>query len=80
MFSTFGGDFLIRKFKNPVEMRRFLSLVVVERVLRRERESKDPENLQHMSGGVNYLSKFLPISFFRRVSRFIGVSGHLALQ
>ena len=26
------------------------------------------------------LPKFLPISFFRRVSRFIGVSGHLALQ
>ena len=26
-------------------------------------------------GGANYLPKFLPISFFRRVSRFIGVSG-----
>ena len=26
-----------------------------------------------MSGGANYLPEFLPISFFRRVSRFIGV-------
>ena len=34
----------------------------------------------HMSGGANYLPKFLPISFFRRASRFIGVSRHLALQ
>ena len=34
----------------------------------------------HVSGGANYLPKFLPISFFRRASRFIGVSGHLALQ
>ena len=33
-----------------------------------------------MSGGANYLPKFLPISFFRRVSCFIGVSRHLALQ
>ena len=31
----------------------------------------------HMSGGANYLPKFLPISFFRRVSCFIGVSGLL---
>ena len=35
---------------------------------------------QHMSGGPINLPKFLPISFFRRVSRFIGVSGHLAFQ
>ena len=34
----------------------------------------------HMSGGANYLPKFLPISFFRRASRFVGVSGHLALH
>ena len=33
-----------------------------------------------MSGGPIKLPKFLPISFFRRVSRFIGVSGHLAFQ
>ena len=36
--------------------------------------------LRHMSGGPINLPKFLPISFFRRVSRFIGVSGHLAFQ
>ena len=30
-----------------------------------------------MSGGANYLPKFLPISFFRRASRYKGVSGHL---
>ena len=30
--------------------------------------------LIHMSGGANYLPKFLPILFFRRASRFIGVS------
>ena len=36
--------------------------------------------LAPMSGGTNNLSEFLPISFFRRVSRFIGVSGHLALE
>ena len=34
----------------------------------------------YMSGGPINLPKFLPISFFRRVSRFIGVSGHLAFQ
>ena len=34
----------------------------------------------HVSGGGNLLPKFLPILFLRRVSRFIGVSGHLALQ
>ena len=34
----------------------------------------------YMSGGAHYLPKFLPISFFRRASRFIGVSGHLALN
>ena len=34
----------------------------------------------HMSGDANYLPKLPPISFFRRVSRFIGVSGDLALQ
>ena len=32
-----------------------------------------------MSGSAN-LPEFMPISFFRRVSRFWGVSGHLALQ
>ena len=31
-------------------------------------------------GGGNELPKFMPISFFRRASRFGGVSGHLALQ
>ena len=36
--------------------------------------------LNHMSGGANSLPKFLPISFFGRVSRFIGVLGDLALQ
>ena len=36
--------------------------------------------VDQMSGGAKYLPKFLPISFFRRVSRFIGVSRHLALQ
>ena len=33
-----------------------------------------------MSGGPINLPKFLPMSFFRRVSRFIGVSGRLAFQ
>ena len=37
---------------------------------------------KHMSGGRNWLPKFVPILFFRRVSRFPcwGVSGHLVLQ
>ena len=35
---------------------------------------------EYLSGGPINLPKFLPISFFRRVSRFIGVSGHLAFQ
>ena len=34
----------------------------------------------YVSGGPINLPKFLPISFFRRVYRFIGVSGHLAFQ
>ena len=44
-----------------------------------KRKSGSPKG-GHLSGGANYLPKFLPISFFRRVSRFIGVSRHLALQ
>ena len=32
-----------------------------------------------MSGGTNLLPKFMPISFFGRVSRFWGVSGCLAI-
>ena len=35
---------------------------------------------RYVSGGRNLLPKFMPISFFRRASRFWGVSGHLALQ
>ena len=34
----------------------------------------------HMSGGRNYLPKVMPISLFRRVSRFWGLSEHLKLQ
>ena len=34
----------------------------------------------NVSGGPHLLPKFMPISFFRRASRFYGVSGHLALQ
>ena len=36
--------------------------------------------MKHMSSGGNLLPKFMPISFFRRASRFWGVSGRLALQ
>ena len=35
---------------------------------------------KNMSDGASYLPKFLPIWFSKRVSRFIGVPGHLALQ
>ena len=45
-----------------------------------EPSRKVSNNPKHMSGGANYLPKFLPISFFRRVARFTGVSSHLALQ
>ena len=40
----------------------------------------DIPRVDHTSGGGNLLPKFMPISFFRRVSRFRGVSGHLVLQ
>ena len=41
----------------------------------REQRPPGPKSMQghHLSGGANYLPKFLPISFLRRVSRFIGV-------
>ena len=33
------------------------------------------ESNKHVSGGANYLPKFLTISFFKRVSLFLGVFG-----
>ena len=37
-------------------------------------------NWNHVSRGGYFVPKFMPISFFRRVTHFVGVSGHLALQ
>ena len=61
-------------FSSPIQ----LTLEVGGRYRHPHSQKKTKGN--HMSGGEILLPKFMPILFFRCVSRCRGVSGHLALQ